>query len=272
MRLVFGLQPKCQRGWLGALTTYWQPGSRLYVELGATGTIWRARLGSQIKQNATLESVYQRLHVIKTDHEHHSFNLETLTALIGDLFSAKTYEGLDFLNNPSVLPTVLAPPKRLVAGRGLVEYGDGLLQILNKLEQRTNGELTITVDMGYALPGLILQKLWCSSSHELTLVMSDDVCALGWLEEFVSYEQPLTVFVVHNDKAVRNHLRQLVDEIIRASESHLHRVITLPFFPDPIRYRDPRSLKKVDPEHLALYEAYNPKREALNRGEHAKSK
>lgn len=273
MRLVFGLEPKCQRGWLGALSTYWSPGPRLYVELGATGTVWKARLGSSMKQTSSLLSVYERLHELKAHPERGgSFHLETVTAIIGDMFSAKTYDSLDFFSSPDILPTILAPANRVVAGRGFVDYGDALLQILDKLEQRLNGELAITIDMGYPLPGLTLQKLWCSSSHEITLVMSDDVCALGWLEEFVAYEQPITILIVHNDKGVRSHLGQLVDEITRVSDAQPHQIFSVPYMDDPHRYRDPRSVKKVAPELLALYEHYHPTREVLTSGEHRKSK
>jgi len=268
MRVIFGLQPKTQRGWYGALTTYWSRGERLYVELGATGTVWRARLGPQLKQPGTLETIYANIHDMKRQHTQEGtnprFKVEVLTALVGDLFSAATYQSPSFYGNPDVLPALLASPNRSISGRGLVEYGDQLLQILHNLELRSDGKLAISVDMGYALPGLVLQSMWCSMATEITLVLSDDVGALDWIAEFITYEQPITILVVHNDRHVRAHLVELITEITGVKTGEGIRILSVPFMTDPIRFRNPTMVKKAPSEIVQIYELYRNERPALD--------
>lgn len=268
MRVVFGLQPKCQRGWVSALTTYWSTNGRLLVELGATGTIWRARAGADLKQSTSLYGVYERLHELQSQTVHGaSFQLETFSALIGDLFSASVYDNKTFLSDPNKLPIVLAPGSRVAAGQGFVQYGDLLLQIIDKFEKRLAGELEVTVDMGYPLPGLLLQKIWCAHASEITLVLSDDVSALGWLEEFINFEQPITVIIVHADRVVRSHLTQLVQETLGLRHgSNATHIVTIPPFENPLRYRNPLTVKKVSPAIEELYRSIHVEKKVLTDG------
>ncbi len=129
-------------------------------------------------------------------------NLTILTSLIGDLWGKNVYRSIEDLADPHQLPTLLAPPDLVQSGVYFKSFSTSLAGLFHSLN--VNKNLSITVDLGCSLPGLVLQDSWCGLASEINVVIdASNLASFGLLPALFTYTNTELRLIVIGKKNAR---------------------------------------------------------------------
>ncbi len=221
MLVVFGLDARVGRKQIAAGLTRAARGPRLLVELGLSGSTWSHAGAPLTKRTPTLDRIYAGLGSRQDGARRVRVPLETVVGSVSDLASGRPLVPSD-LARRELTPVVRAPLEAAQAAERALELGPALVSLAVQLEQsEALGPMTVVVDAGWVVPGLIGQAVWAASARDLVLVASERAVAVASLSYFErAFPQArLWVLAIAPQRRRRAHLVEVVRFVLRARSS-----------------------------------------------------